>query len=198
VRRDIQRRLATSAPISILSPIQADALMLSGYLMTRSTFTSSIKHFPLSTEPDATWRFRSIEPLATSANEFGRSRKAAAGTVDSGRVWGKPYQASKRLRYTGIFCLVVVLAIGGWLSRPVWNYPLGTIAGAAIVLVLARFILNRLHYHNSLIQVLASIPLCCVGSLLLSAHFRWIEPYYLRFGPKIPRFDKMTAWPCLN
>jgi len=91
------------------SDCEADALMLSGYLMTRSTFTSSINISRLAPSP-MHWRFRSIEPLATSANESADLEKLRQA-LSIAAASGEAVSGVQAAQVTGIFCLVVVLAI---------------------------------------------------------------------------------------
>jgi hypothetical protein len=44
--------------------------------------------------------------------------------------------------------------------------------------------LIRLAYRSPLVQVVASLVACAVGWIILPIHLRWIDPRYLRFGPK--------------
>ncbi|HMJ62620.1 MAG TPA: patatin-like phospholipase family protein, partial [Bryobacteraceae bacterium] len=67
MRRDVQALLAgIRTDLDSFSDCEADALMLSGYLMARAGFANCILSFPVSSKPEAQWRFRSIEPIATS------------------------------------------------------------------------------------------------------------------------------------
>jgi hypothetical protein len=63
-----------------------------------------------------------------------------------------------------------------------WLLVIGLTAG---ILVLARWVLTKwVRYRNSLPQAVASLAACLVGWIILPIHLRWIEPRYMRFGPK--------------
>jgi predicted acylesterase/phospholipase RssA len=190
MRSDVQALLAgIRTDLDSFSDCEADALMLSGYLLARAGFANCIQNFPVSAKPEARWRFRAIEPIASSeittpaVKELLRALKIAAG------IWGKPYLASKPLAAAGIVFLIPLLAAGAWFAKCHWNKPLpGTLGHWLIAIALAiglRAVLTKLlRYRNPYIQVAASFFLCIAGWLILLIHVRVAEPLYLRMGPK--------------
>ena len=194
MRRDVQALLAgIRTDLDSFSDCEADALMLSGYLMARSSFANCILNFPVSSKPEAQWRFRSIEPIATSKTNTPAVDELLTALEIAAGIWGKPYRASKALRAANIASLLIVLAAAFWFAKRHWDTPVsGTVghwlAGIAIVsasLVGIRLALTKLlRYRNPYVQVIASIFMCIAGWFILLVHLRVAEPLYLRVGPK--------------
>ena len=194
MRRDVQALLAgIRTDLDSFSDCEADALMLSGYLMARTGFANSILNFPVSSKPEAQWRFRSIEPIATSKTSTPAVDELLAALEIAAGIWGKPYRAWTALRAANIASLLIVLAAAFWFAKRHWDTPVsGTVghwlAGIAIVsasLVAIRLVLTKLlRYRNPYIQVAASIFMCIAGWFILLVHLRVAEPLYLRVGPK--------------
>jgi predicted acylesterase/phospholipase RssA len=194
MRRDVQTRLASiRTDLDSFSDCEADALMLSGYLMARTTFPNCIRDFPVSVEPARPWRFASIEPIATSAMETPDLKKLLAALEIAAGIWGKTYQASKALAAAGIAFLLLVLAASVWFIERHWNTPVFTTLGQSLAwialftaaLTVIRLLLTKaLRYRNPFIQVLASVFMCIAGWIILIVHLRVAEPRYLQIGPK--------------
>ncbi|MGH9695930.1 MAG: patatin-like phospholipase family protein, partial [Bryobacteraceae bacterium] len=98
MRRDVQALLAgIRTDLDSFSDCEADALMLSGYLMARASFANCIQKFPVSSQPEAQWRFRAIEPIATSKTKTKAVEQLLRALEIAAGIWGKPYRASKAL-----------------------------------------------------------------------------------------------------
>jgi hypothetical protein len=194
MRRDVQALLAgVRTDLDAFSDCEADALMLSGYLMARNAFSNCIRNFPVSFEPARPWRFTAIEPIASSESETSTVGQLLNALQIAAGIWGKTYRASSALAGTGISSLLLLLAAVAWFTWRHWNTPLSTtlghllawIAVAAASLAVIRLLLTKvLRYRNPYIQVLASIFMCIAGWLILILHLRVAEPRYLQIGPK--------------
>ncbi len=190
IRRDVQTLLAgIRTDLDSFSDCEADALMLSGYLMARAGFAKCILNFPVSSKPEEHWRFRSIEPIATSRTEIAAVTELLTALKIAAGIWGKPYRASKPLAAAGVPFLLVLLAALAWFAKSHWNAPLPGTRGhwlvAIAVAIGLRFVLTKfLRYRNPSIQVVASVFMCFAGWLILLVHLRVAEPLYLRVGPK--------------
>jgi predicted acylesterase/phospholipase RssA len=194
MRRDVEGLLAgIRTDLDSFSDCEADALMLSGYLMARNAFSNCIRNFPVSFETAKPWRFTAIEPIATSETETPALKKLLAALQIAAAVWGKTYHASKALAAAGIAFLVLLLAAAVWFTWCYWSAPLSSTLGhllawiaiTAATLAAIRLLLTKvLRYRNPFIQVLASIFMCIAGWLILVVHLRVAEPRYLRIGPK--------------
>jgi NTE family protein len=193
MRRDVQALLAgIRTDLDSFSDCEANALMLSGYLMARAAFRNCIADFPVSSKPEAQWRFRAIEPIATSKTKTPAVDELLAALAIAAGIWGKPYRASKPLAAIGSASLLLLLAAGVWFGKRHWDTPVsGTvghwffgIAALTALLVAIRFVLTKLlRYRNPYVQVAASIFMCIAGWFILLVHLRVAQPLYLRVGP---------------
>jgi predicted acylesterase/phospholipase RssA len=193
MRRDVQMLLAgIRTDLDAFSDCEADALMLSGYLMTRSEFGASIEHFPVSEEPAPAWRFLSIQPIAGTEKLSPDLPKLKDALTIAAKLWGKAYYASKALKAGAVVVAFLLLALGGYGCWRFWNHGIpGTVGkwllGLAVIaaaLAAIKFVLRKLRYRNPLPQVVASVVACVVGWIILPIHLRLIDPLYVRFGPK--------------
>jgi predicted acylesterase/phospholipase RssA len=194
MRRDVQALLAgIRTDLDSFSDCEADALMLSGYLLARAGFANCIQNFPVSVKPEARWRFREIEPIATSETTTQAVKELLAALKIAAGIWGKPYYASRSLAAVGITSLLLLVAAGAWFAKRHWDTPvsgtvghwLAGIAFVAAILAAIRVVLTKLfRYRNPYIQVAASLLLCIAGWFILLIHVRVAEPLYLRMGPK--------------
>jgi hypothetical protein len=196
MRRDIQKLLAAiRTDLDSFSNAEADALMLSGYLMTGFDFEACIKNFPVLTGVRNDWRFRSIESIAASETATEQTDLLRRALRIGQSIWLKPWKASKLLQavaagtaLAGLAAFVYFCA-ENWSRRPDLAFPmgqtlaiaLGILAGLSVV----RGMLNRVaKYRNSYGQVLVSVMMCVVGWIVLRVHLYLIEPFYIRFGPQ--------------
>jgi predicted acylesterase/phospholipase RssA len=194
MRRDVQTLLAgIRTDLDSFSDCEADTLMLSGYLLARANFANCILNFPVSSRPEARWRFRSIEPIAASETQTPAVDELLAALKIAACIGRKPYRASKPLAAIGIASLLLLFAAGAWFARLHWNTPLrGTlghwlavIAAVTAILTVTRAVLTKfLRYRNPYIQVIASFFMCLAGWFILLLYLRWVEPLYIRIGPK--------------
>jgi predicted acylesterase/phospholipase RssA len=190
MRRDVQALLAgIRTDLDSFSDCEADALMLSGYLMARAGFAKCILNFPVSSKPEAAWRFRSIEPIATSQIETALVTELLTALTIAANIGRKPYRASKPLAAAGKALLIPLLAAAGWFAWRDWNKPLPGTLGLWLIVIAAgialRAVLTKLlRYRNPLIQIAASVCMCFAGWLILLVHLRVAEPLYLRVRPK--------------
>jgi predicted acylesterase/phospholipase RssA len=199
MRRDIQKRLAAlRTDLDSFSDCEADALMLSAYLMTYTEFEACIKDFPVCRGSSSNWGFQAIAPIAaneTSTNQTHLLRKA----LELGQsISLKPWKASKTLQAIAFVCALAVLAAFVFICVYTWRQPLSETAlaihtgrtlaivtGVVVGLALLRTVLSKyLRYRNPYGQVVASVLICIVGWIMLRIHLQVIEPFYLRFGPK--------------
>lgn len=194
MRRDVQSLIAgVRTDLDSFSNCEADALMLSGYLMARNAFPNCIRNFPVSSDMTKPWRFASIEPIASGETETPDLKKLHTALEVSTAIWGKTYHASKVLAAAGIAFLLFLLAAAVWFVQRHWDTPLSTTVGhslagiaiaSAVLGLIRRFLTKILRYRNPYIQIIASIFMCLAGWLILIIHLRIGEPRYLRIGPK--------------
>jgi predicted acylesterase/phospholipase RssA len=194
MRRDVQARIADiRTDLDSFSDCEADALMLSGYLMTDHEFEGCIKGFPVDTSLRHKWRFLRLAPIAASLKDHADLDPLLRALDIAKRITWKPFFASPVVK-----SLTVVIAAGSsyllirWCSSA-WAEPLPltrgralayTIGGVASLSVL-RLVLNKwFKYRNPYIQIVASLLLLPVGWLLLPLYLRFIEPFYTKYGPK--------------
>ena len=105
MRRDVQLLLArVRTDLDSFSNCEADALMLSGYLMARSDFAACISGFPVKDCGPQPWLFRQIEGIATDGNASAdtASLRNALTVAEHGLGWvvtpGKPDELANAIR----------------------------------------------------------------------------------------------------
>ena len=197
IRTDVQELLAAiRTDLDSFSDAEADALMLSGYLMT-SKHVPEIEGFTPSSLPPADWRFRKLEPIAADPKVTDETKKLKRALAVAGNIGFKPWRVSNLLPLCGAAVGLIILALLVKFVATVWFKPfsdmfqgtligpsLAIVAGALLALWLLRTLLDKLRYRNSYAQMLVSAVMCLVGWILLRLHLWLIEPFYLRFGPK--------------
>ena len=206
VRRDIQTLLArVRTDLDSFSDCEADALMLSGYLMTSTDFDVCLPNFPVRRGCQHAWRFRDISSIASNPATTTQTEELRQALAIAAHIWLKPLKASPVMKAitTGWIVVLAGLLVYFCLSvarLPVAQTPLGSVwigesigilVGAIVVLLLLRILLNKVvRYRNSYGQVLVSLFMCSVGWILLRGHLYVAEPFYLRFGPNYRKPDK--------
>jgi predicted acylesterase/phospholipase RssA len=192
IRKDVQAALAAiRTDLDAFSDAEADALMLSGYRMMQEEFAASIHGFPVAAPQSPDWRFLRIEKLACALSgslELDAFKKALhvarASTF-------KPYRLSTAVKVLTWASAAAVLIGFVFLLRSMRGYSV-SVAGllAAVVLLAAtgaavKLVLHRvLHNPNPLWQILAAIPLVFLGWPLTWFWTRFLDPVYLRSGPR--------------
>lgn len=200
VRRDIQTLLArVRTDLDSFSNCEADALMLSGYLMTSTDFDICLPDFPVQRGFAHAWRFRDISSIASNPATTTQTEELRQALSIAAHIWLKPLEASPVMKAitTGWIVVLAGLLVYFCLSvarLPVAQTPLGSvwigqgigiIAAAVVALLLLRIFLNKVvRYRNSYGQVIVSLFMCLVGWILLRAHLYVAEGFYLRFGPR--------------
>ncbi|HZQ56159.1 MAG TPA: patatin-like phospholipase family protein [Bryobacteraceae bacterium] len=206
VRRDVQTLLArVRTDLDSFSNCEADALMLSGYLMTRTDFDVCLPEFPVQRGVAHAWRFRDIASIVSNPATTRQTEELREALSIAAHIWLKPLKASPVMKAitTGWIVVLAGLLVYFCLSLarlPVAQTPLGSIwigegigiiAGTIVLLLLLRIFLNKvLRYRNSYGQMLVSLFMCSVGWILLRAHLYVAEGFYLRFGPNYRSRDK--------
>ena len=197
MRRDVQLLLArVRTDLDSFSNCEADALMLSGYLMTKSDFNACISGFPVNDCGPQAWTFRQIESIATDSNSSADTAALRNALTVAEQIAFKPFRTFKHLNWGLAIVGLLMLLMLAFLCRRFWGAPTRTVAvpigktilTAATVLVilgLLRWALTRLlRYRNAFGQILLSIAMCIFGWVLLRIHLGVWEPIYLRYGPK--------------
>jgi hypothetical protein len=197
MRRDVQLLLArVRTDLDSFSNCEADALMLSGYLMARSGFAASISGFPVKDCGPQPWLFRQIEGIATDGNASADTASLRNALTVAEQITFKPFRTFGQLKWAltlvGLIILVLFafLCFRFWVTPArTWSFPIGKTAFAVVCasmfLGLVRWFLSRgLRYRNAFGQILVSVAMCAVGWALLRIHLRLFEPIYLRYGPK--------------
>ena len=165
-----------------ISGVEADALMLSGYLMISQEFEAGVTGFPVSSAV-VDWPFRAIEKLAAStvaSAELDLLKKALAV---ASRSSFKALRVSTGLKvFTGIAFLPALAVL--WSLRTA-SLTLGSLATVAIAALLAKCLLRRVFRNrNPLWQTLLALPMLVLGAPLTAFATRVVNPIYLRFGPR--------------
>jgi len=192
IRKDIQRSLAAiRTDLDAFSDAEADALMLSGYRMMSQDFHECIKGFPLASAPPEPWRFQSIAKLATSST-MSRDLKLLQTTLDIAHSQAlKPYKLSRTVRILTRIAGLAAGALLGWLVYSarnthvslMWLLIVGLIVGIGTGVF--RWFLHRvLRNPNPLWQVFTAVLMIFLGGPLIWAATRWLDPIYLRSGPR--------------
>jgi len=207
MRRDIQQKLAAiRTDLDSFSNCEADALMLSGYLMTGADFDRCLQHFPVIPGLANAWRFRRIENVAASDRSTAETNVLRRALDIGSNIGFKPWKASRWLQGVGtavalgIVAILVYFCVMNW-ARPLQEAPLAVHRGPIAVIAagaVAGFALMRLaltrwaQYRNSYGQIVVSVVMCLVGWIGLRFHLYFIEPFYLRYGP---RYGESSAAP---
>jgi hypothetical protein len=197
MRRDIQLLLArVRTDLDSFSNCEADALMLSGYLMTKSDFKACISGFPVKDCGPQAWRFRQIESIATDSNASTDTAALRNALTVAEEITFKPFRTFKHLdsalTIVGFLMLAILAFLCFWFWEThtrTWSVPIGrtllTIIVISVILAFFRWGLSRLlRYRNALGQILLSLAMCTFGWALLRIHLGLWEPIYLRYGPK--------------
>lgn len=191
IRKDVQAALASiRTDLDGFSDAEADALMLSGYHMMREEFASCIRGFPVTSSTAASWRFRDIEKLAsalTGSPELDKLKKTLA--VARATAF-KPYRLSIAIKL--ITWTLVLTTLGGivWWGISIKDQPVRVSRSLLFMvgLVLAGGALKRflrlVRNPNPLWQVLLAIPLLILGWPLTWIWTTFLDPVYLRSGPR--------------
>jgi hypothetical protein len=199
MRRDIQKRLAAiRTDLDSFSDCEADALMLSGYLMTRTEFEACMKDFPVVRGRSGDWGFQAIESIAANETSTDQTHLLREALEIGQNISLKPWKASRTLQAIAVVCALAVIAAFAFLCVSTWRRPLSetplaihtgqtlaTLIGVVLGLALLRTALSKyLKYRNPYGQWIASLLMCIAGWLVLRIHLYVIEPFYLGFGPK--------------
>ena len=192
IRKDVQAALASiRTDLDGFSDAEADALMLSGYRMMEEEFRTCIRGFPVLPATPVPWRFRSVEPLAAATHgspdldKFKKALQVASATTF------KPYQLSATLKLAAWAVIAVMIAGLGYLLFAMRGRSVSLVGvlivviGFALLAVLAKFVLHRIVRNpNPLWQIAIAAPLLILGGPLTWISTRWIDPIYLRYGPR--------------
>ncbi len=194
VRRDVQKALADiRTDLDSFSDVEADSLMYSGYRMTDQEFRACISGFNTD-GPQEDWRFLAIGPIAGATSitkDLTKLRKALAIAHNQGGKALEVLLGKRWALWLSLPALAILVWIGlkfsGWYPYPPVRL-VAWIVGAAVVVKIIEFGLAKLlRYHNSVLQVLASLVLALVGWLVVGIYVLVFDPIYLRYGPKYRR-----------
>jgi predicted acylesterase/phospholipase RssA len=209
IRKDVQRQLAAvRTDLDAFSDAEADALMLSGYAMTGSEFARSVRGFPVPENAETTWRFGALQAIAGypgASPELTALKEALhAAQAQSFKAW----RLSPALRTLAWAASLVTAALWIGVCARSWARPLLStsvnleLSGRAVALLalagalalfLKQYALPRwLRYRGHISQCAFSLLMCLVGWLILWMQVRWIDPVYLRSGPRYRRETDAT------
>jgi hypothetical protein len=194
MRRDVQAKIADiRTDLDSFSDCEAEALMLSGYLMTDHEFEGCIKGFPVDTRFRHKWLFLRLAPIAASPKDHAGLDRLLRALDIAKRITWKPFFASHVVKgLTGVVAAGFLYLVVRWCSSA-WAEPLPGTWGQAVayaivavaLLSVFRLALNKwFKNRNPYIQIVASLLLLPVGWLLLRLYLRFIEPFYTKYGPK--------------
>jgi hypothetical protein len=137
------------------------------------------------------WRFRSIEPLAAATHgspeldEFKNALHIASATTF------KLYHLSAGLKYAAWLVTAAAAAGLGYLVYSMWGFSVGLgsvlaiVIGFVILAFLAKLLFHRvLRNPNPLWQIAIAVPLLILGGPLTWISTQWLDPIYLRCGPR--------------
>jgi len=202
VRRDVQERLsAIRTDLDAFSNLEADALMLSGYLMTTEQF-KTITSLPVSTDPPVRWRFQAVERMACTTKDVPQLSELLR-TLDVGaRLAFKPFFISKPLLGFAAILMLAAVALSLFWVWTSWTTPLvfeldRWRAMAAVLVVPAvlaigtvgRWLSRRLRYRNKPQRILFSLIMCLGGFALVRLYLSLTTSFFLRSGPAYQRTD---------
>jgi hypothetical protein len=199
MRRDVQERLAAiRTDLDTFSDAEADALMLSGYMMAERQFAECIPNLPVSSEPAATWRFQDIQGIACNPLEQPGLHQLLSALAVGKRLWFKPMLISRGLRWGTIALILALTVIGVYAAWAHWTSPIAItrthfLVGVTALPVMAglmgagRAIARRLRYRNKPQQILLALLICGGGWLLAKIYAAVADPVYVRSGPKYSR-----------
>ncbi len=192
IRKDVQTALASiRTDLDAFSDMESDALMLSGYRMMQEEFQTCIRGFPVVPEAPVDWRFLEVEKFASALagspelEEFKRTLEVArASTLKLYRL----SRAAKVLAWVAAaagLTGLTLLALSFHGDSVNIDRLLAAIAAVAVAAGMAKLILHRLLRNpNPLWQILLAIPLLVAGGLLTWICTRFLDPVYIRSGPR--------------
>ncbi len=201
MRRDLQLLLARiRTDLDSFSDCEADALMLSGYLMTSTDFAACISGFPVKDCGPQPWRFKQIEKIATRVDVSASTLFLRRSLTIAENIAFKPFRTFKHFKWALASVALLILAALSFLCiqfwqvpARTWSFPVGktflvVFVGATLLAMLRLFLSKTLRYRNPFGQIIASLIMCAVGWIFLQIHLRFIEPFYLRYGPRYRSF----------
>lgn len=205
IRKDVQALVANiRTDLDSFCDAEADALMLSGYQMTAAEFPRSVQGFGEAAGKPGPWRFLALRPIAGdpgSSEELTALKQTLTAAADLGF---KAWKISPPLRRisNGVAAALVLAAVLVFRTR--WESPLfewtlsvtgagaaALAAGAAVAALLKSVVLPRwLRYRNHFSQCLLSLAACLAGWAVLAVHVRWIDPLWIRSGPRYRKAEE--------
>jgi predicted acylesterase/phospholipase RssA len=202
IRRDVQEKLAAlRTDLDAFSDVEADALMLSGYLMAEKQFKDCIKTIPISEdETPIRWRFQAIEKLACAPKDDPRLSSLLRALDVGAELALKPFFMSTGLRWSSAAVVLATVAAVLYRTWTSWTAPvmfsidrrtLITVVITIPILLVAgaigRWIARRSGYHNKPQRMVFSLVMC-LGGFAIVRVFSWLtDPFFLRGGPKYER-----------
>jgi predicted acylesterase/phospholipase RssA len=196
MRRDVQTRLAAiRTDLDAFSDAEADALMLSGYLMADQQFAECIHNLPTSPEPAAAWRFQAIRSIACHPLEQPGLSDLLHTLEVASALWFKPMLVSAGLCWSAIALLLTIASVVTYAVWSNWTSPIAVtrnhmliavvaVVAIGVVLAAGRRVARWARYRNKPQQIVLSVVVCAGGWLLAKLYASIAEPVYLRSGPK--------------
>ena len=189
LRKDIQLLLAgVRTDLDSFCDLEAHALMTSGYRMTEQEFAQSIRGFPLSSAPTASWEFLAVEPAMKNEADPGYPKLKQLLEVASGRAF-KVWKLYASLRVLGVVLGLLALAAVVLLF---WNRRadslltvggVGAILGGAVLLaVLGKALLERVRIGEVIARIVLGIFTSTIGWVAARLHLHLFDKLYLKWG----------------
>lgn len=189
IPKKIQKRLAAiRTDLDSFSDMEAYALMLSGYRMTKEAFPHTITDFPAAPVSDPVkWKFLGVEKYVDRLGEEDPKLKDLLDVAkqQAFKVW----RLSKALRVIGTITAVLLLA--GLVSAAIkfWSVPLITvgwiasiIAAAVTTLVVGSFLSKIIYFGKTLTNITIGIAMALGGFLAARIHLHFFDRWYLAWG----------------
>lgn len=213
IDRDIQRCLAElRTDLDSFTEVEAQSLMLSGYLMTDEHLRSLDMEFKNKGSPETwggfvieaprgDWSFLRLAPIAAKpANSSDLRRKDLERQLKVGSgLFLKAFFLVGWLRIAGICCIIVLLALVVWLVRIYWNDPLpwqtwraAFVATFILVLGAAIPMMKLLNPQTSKKNIFLKIGMAVVGYIGANIHLHLIDPLFKHRG-NLERLCRLPA-----
>ena len=201
MRRDVQRLLAAvRTDLDAFSDVEADCLMLSGYLMTKAD-QDVFKGFPVAADPpkrpEELWRFLRVKQFAAGTDQESeeKSRKRLERSLKAAHFGAfKAFRLIPHYETIAWILLFLLLVVGGFVCWHFWSAAesflaltpaiLARTVVALVVVAVVAYLLRWWRRKSPAWHYLLAIFSCTIGLIYLPFHLLVLDQIYLRSGPK--------------
>jgi predicted acylesterase/phospholipase RssA len=189
VQRHIQRLLAAiRTDLDSFSEVEADALMMSGYLMTGHSLKEPQLGYRIEKWQEEEWTFRAIEDqMKDGRRDAPLVRQLKVANALFFKVWLLMRQLQIIAGVLGIFALAMLF----YTAYAAWNQPILTLTvkgvawtgiGAALSLVGLGIVTRVFNYRKTLTEILIGVGMAMFGFLLARLHLHVFDKLFLWQG----------------